>query len=264
MLLPPMRVCIAALFAANFLLAGCIGVDGFEEWEQDIYAVYGIGGGEVTHHFEKDENNQTVETLTELEIEYTPESMVGAEFVEFWLLPGNNSERLSINPNEGNTISHMYSGYGAFMAEFGVIDSLGNEDSFPYSPYDWPAIIRSANFYLNQTQASEPANLFVDAPNPNSVGSAERMAVESTIGNSWALPFTSGPTDITWTLIDPDGNTHLTHTESIEVGDDYTWEAYLEVPMRGAWQLIIDSSEDVDINQETRIRMDYSGYMFNE
>ena len=112
----------------------------------------------------------------------TPESMVGAEFVEFWLLPGDNSERLSINPNEGNTISHMYSGYGAFMAEFGVIDSLGNEDSFPYSPYDWPAIIRSANFYLNQTQASEPANLFVDAPNPNSVGSAERMAVESTIG----------------------------------------------------------------------------------
>ena len=259
-----MRILIALTLMANVLLAGCIGVGDFEEYSPTIAPIYGIDGVEVTHHFEKDENNQTAETLTELEIEYSPESLVGAEFIEFWLIPGDNSERLSINPNDGNTISHMYSGYGAFMAEFGVIDSQGNEDSFPYSKYDWPAIIRSANFYLNQTQASEPANLFVDAPNPNSVGSAQRMIVESTIGNSWALPFTSTPTDISWNLIDPEGNIHLTHTESIDVGDEYTWEAYFDFPMRGAWQLTIDSSEDVNINQQTRIRMGYAGYMYND
>ena len=42
-----------------------------------------MAGWEVTHHFEKDENNQTTETLTELEIEYSPESNIGANLPNF-------------------------------------------------------------------------------------------------------------------------------------------------------------------------------------
>ncbi len=261
-----MKQASAVLFTLMMMtvsLAGCFEIEGLDDGELEINAVYGMNGWEVTHHFEKDENNQTVETLTELEIEFSPESMIDAEFTEFWLLPGDNSKRLTIDPNQGNTIQHTYTGYGAFMAEFGVIDSLGNEDSFPWSIYDWPAVIRSANFYLNQTQVAEPANLFVDPPNPNSVGSAERIIVESTVGNSWALPFTSQPTDITWNLIDPEGNVAETHTQTISVGDDYTWEVYFDYPMRGPWQLTIDSSEDVNIDQTTMIRMDYAGYMYD-
>ena len=258
-----MRPIVSLLIVINIFMAGCIGLGDFEEWEENIYPMYGMTGWEMVHHFEKDENNQTTETLTELEIEYNPESAVDAEFVEFWLIPGDNSERLSIDPKQGNTIPYMYSGYGAFMAEFGVVDSLGNEDTIPYTKYDWPAVIRSAQFYLNQTQASEPADLFVDAPNPNSVGSPERIIVESTIGNSFALPFTSEPTDITWSLIDPEGNVIETHTETIDVGDEYTWEFYLEFPMRGDWQLTIGSSADVNINQTTKIRMGYSGFMYD-
>ena len=258
-----MRPMVCLVIVLNIMMAGCIGVGDFEEFEMDIWPVYSMAGWEVTHHFEKDENNQTTETLTELEIEYSPESNIGAEFTEFWLLPGDNSERKSIDPKQGNTISHMYTGYGAFMSEFGVIDSQGNEDSVPYTKYDWPAVIRSANFYLNQSQASQPASLFVDAPNPNSVGSAERMSVESTVGNSWALPFTSSPTDITWNLIDPEGNIFSTHTETLDVGEDYTWEFYHELPMRGAWQLNIESSEDVNTDQTTMIRMSYAGFMYD-
>ena len=259
-----MRTLLVLAMVSFFVIPGCISAEPFGEQSVDIYAVYGMSGWEVTHHFEKDENNQTIETLTELEIEYSPESEIGAEFVEFWLLPGDNSEKKTVDPKQSNTIQHMYTGYGAFMSKFGVIDSEDNEDSMPRTEYDWPAVIRSANFYINQSQAGEPANLFVDAPNPNSVGSAERMNVESTIGNSWALPFTSQPTDITWELIDPEGNIVETHSETLDVGEDFTWEVWLESPMRGSWLLNIDSSQDVNIDQTTKIRMDYAGYMYND
>ena len=258
-----MRALMAVLFTSLILTPGCVSMESFDGPNSEIYAVYGLSGWEVTHHFEKDENNQTVETLTELEIEYSPESEIGAEFTEFWLLPGDSSEKKSVDPNEGNTVSHMYTGYGAFMSRFGVVDSEGNEDSMPYSENDWPALIRSANFYLNQSRTDEPANLFIDGPNPNSVGSAEILRVESTIGNSWALPFTSQTTDITWNLIDPEGNVAETHSETLDVGEDFTWEVWLENPQRGPWQLTIDSSQQVDIDQTSMVRMDYSGFMYN-
>ena len=257
-----MRGLLATIMMSMFILPGCIGVESFDEPNLAIYPVYGLDGWEVTHHFEKDENNQTTETFTQLEIEYSPESEIGAEFTEFWLLPGDSSEKKSIDPTQGNTIPHMYTGYGAFMPRFGVIDSEGNEDSFPYSENDWPALIRSANFYINQSQSNEPANLFIDGPNPNSVGSAERLRVESTVGNSWALPFTSQPTEITWNLLDPEGNIVESHSETLDVGEDFTWEVWLEFPMRGPWQLNIDSSTDVNVDQTTMVRMDYSGFMY--
>ena len=88
------------------------------------------------------------------------------------------------------------------------------------------------------------------------------MSVESTVGNSWALPFTSSPTDITWNLIDPEGNIFSTHTETLDVGQEYL-KFYHELPMRGAWQLNIESSEDVNTDQTTMIRMSYAGFMYD-
>ena len=254
-----MRTLVALIITSCLIIPGCISAGSFEGPYDEIYPVYGISGWEMTHHFEKDANNQTVETLTELEIEYSPESEIGAEFTEFWLLPGDNSDIKTVDPKQSNTIQHTYTGYGAFMSKFGVVDSEGNEHSMPLS-----ALIRSANFYLNQSQAGEPANLFIDAPNPNSVGSAERLGVESTIGNSVALPLTSQPTDITWELIDPEGTVVESHSETLDVGEDYTWEVWLESPMRGSWLLSIESSQDVNIDQTSMVRMGYSGYTHDD
>ena len=146
-----MRSLMALIIVSFFVTPGCISAESFGEYSVEIYAVYGMSGWEVTHHFEKDENNQTIETLTELEIEFSPESEIGAEFTEFWLLPGDNSDVKTVDPKQSNTIQHMYTGYGAFMSKFGVIDSEGNEDSMPRTESDWPAVIRSANFYINQS-----------------------------------------------------------------------------------------------------------------
>lgn len=33
--------------------------------------------------------------------------------------------------------------------------------------------------------------------------------------------------------------------------------------MRGSWQLVIDSSQDVDVDQTTMLRMSYAGYLYN-
>lgn len=247
-----MRTMLVFVIVANILMTGCTGfLSG-----GDIDFNHGISGLQNTHHFEKDENNQTVETLTELEIEFFPISNINATFIEFWLMPGDGSDTKRVDPQETKFIQHQYTGYGAFMFDCGVIDSEGNENK------QLSALIRSGNFYLNQSSASQPADLYIDAPHPNSVGSAERLIVESTIGNSWALPFTSEPTDITWVLIDPDGTIVEQHTETLDVGDDYTWESYLESPKRGAWLLTIESSADVNIDQTTWVRMGYSGFTY--
>jgi len=255
-----MRIMLVFVMIANLMMTGCIASP---YGNGDIDFNHGLSGWEMTHHFEKDENNQTVETLTELEIEFNAYSNINATFVEFWLMPGDGSDTKRVDPQETKYIQHQYTGYGAFMNEYGVIDSEGNEDKMPYSKYDWPALIRSGNFYLNQSSASQPADLYIDAPHPNSVGSAEWIGVESTIGNSWALPFTSEPTDITWSLIDPDGTVVDQHTETLDVGDDYTWESYLESPKRGAWLLTVESSADVNIDQTTLVRMSYAGFLYN-
>ena len=255
-----MRIVLVLAMVGNIMLAGCIG---FAEGYGSIEPGYGLGNWEIPHYFEKDENNETEATLTELELRFFPESTINATFVEYWLNPGDGSEIKRVDPQETSVISHQYTGYGAFMAEYGVVDSEGNQDGMPYTIYDWPALIRSGVFYLNQSSVDELADLYIDPPHPESVGSAERIIIRSTVGNSWALPFTSEPTDITWNLIDPDGTVVAQHTESLDVGDEYEWEFYFEEPQRGAWMLTIDSSADVNLDQTTYFRMGYSGFVYD-
>jgi len=81
--------------------------------------------------------------------------------------------------------------------------------------------------------------------------------------NSQALPLSSQPTDIIWNLIDTEGNIVDSHTETLVVGEEFTWETNQESPMRGSWQLTIDSSQDVNVDQTTMLRMSYAGYLYN-
>jgi hypothetical protein len=37
----------------------------------------------------------------------------------------------------------------------------------------------------------------------------------------------------------------------------------LESPMRGSWLLSIESSQDVNIDQTSMVRMGYSGFIYN-
>ena len=250
---------LAALLIPGLLFAGCIGVD---PDEYPILVGMGLGGWEVTNHFEKDSDNNTEENLGELNLRFMAESTINATIVEYWFEPGDGSEIKHLLASEGDTISHTYSGYGAFMSKWGVIDSEGNEDVFPYSIHDSPALIRHAAYYMNESSVDEPADIFIDPPNPNSVGSPEYFHIESRIANIWGWPLLSEPVDITWELINPNGEVVETHTETIQGGDDYTWELYHYGPERGSWSLVVESSGDVSLNQDTTFRVRYDGFMY--
>ncbi len=250
-----------AVLIPVLLLTGCVGIN--EPPEPTIGTIFGLDGADWANHFEKDENNQTEAHLKQLSIEFDSKSLINKTIVEYWLDPGDGSETIRIDATQGNVINYTYTGYGAFMARFGAVDDAGNTDTMPRSVYDWPALLRHGEYFLNETFVDQPSNLYIDSPNPNSVGSPERISIESRIANLWGWPIISESVDITWLLIGPDGEEVASHTETIQGGNDFTWEFNLENPERGSWELIIDSSVDSSLNQETFFRLGYGGFMYD-
>lgn len=263
-----MKKVLSLILIVNICSSGCIGFGSFYD-EPPIGTIFKLGNWEMINHFEKNADNNTEITLSTLRLGFESFSTINATIEEYWLEPADGSETIRLAASEGDTINHTYQGYGAFMARYGVIDSEGNEDTMPRSKYDWPALIRSAAYYMNESTVDEPADLYVDAPNENSVGSPKAIHIVSEITNFWGLPLISQPVDITWKLIDPNGEIVESHTETIQGGDDYTWEIWYcgyddECTVeRGAYQLIIESSGDVSLNQKTVFHMRYSGFMYN-
>ena len=58
------------------------------------------------------ENNQTAETIAELEIEFM----------------GNGSDTKRVDPQDTKYIQHQYIGYGAFMSESEIVDLIKREE----------------------------------------------------------------------------------------------------------------------------------------
>jgi len=249
------------MLAILFSLPGCIIDENYE-----IHSLYwvevGYVGYEMANEYEKNADNETIsETLHELVVDFSEtypyDDSLSIEY--FWMDPGDGTEIIIVNANDNNIINYTYTGYGAFLYNEGFIDNEGNEYTMWTNGSDRAPSIRSGEFVFSQSGAQELANLYIDAPHPFSQGPPERMHIESEITNSFDFPFTS--TDITWTLIGPNGDQLATHTETIAFLESYTWDFWIEenVPL-GAMEIIIESSENTSISQNTNVRMGYSGF----
>ena len=239
---------IAILMACSFLFSGCLGAD---EESSLIQISVNMEGASGTVHFVKDANNGTSIEGMQVSFDFTGTESSGGALTEFWLEPGDGTQRMSTNAAESKILSRDYVSYGIFQSRAGANDSGGNSASEELT------ISFNGAFHLNQTSPTgvdEPADLHIDSMNINSVQSPVKMEISSTITNvenALAIP-PPDDVEITWQLFDPSGELIATHTQVIGEGQSYTWTHNEEIPMIGGWELIIgDAVDNENVNQET-------------
>ena len=243
---------IALLLACSFVLSGCLGGD---EQSSVIDLSVEINGDSGSIHYTKDANNGTSIEGMEVSFDYSETESSGGALTEFWLQTGLGSARTSTNAADSKILNKYYEPYGVFLVEAGANDSGGNSASEEFM------ISLNGVFHLNQTSPTgvdEPADLHIDSVNENSIQSAIKLEISSTITNVENLALLPPPDDveITWQLFDPTGELIATHTQVITEGQSYTWTHSEENPIDGGWNLIIgDAVDDENVNQETSALM---------
>ena len=238
----------AIIMASCFLLSGCIGG---EEPLSLIDISVEMEGAPGVIHFVKDANNGSSVEQMQVTFDFTGTESSGGALTEFWLEPGDGTQRISTNAADSKTLSRDYVSFGTFQAYAGANDSGGNSAS------EEMIISFNGAFHLNQTSPTgvdEPADLHIDSMNMNSIHLPLKLEISSTITNVENTLVVPPPDDveITWQLFDPSGELIATHTQVIGEGQSYTWTHNEENPMVGGWELIIgDAVDNENVNQET-------------
>ena len=241
---------IAMLLACSFLFSGCIGGD---EESSLIEMSVNMEGSSGVIHFVKDANNGTSTEAMEVIFDFTGTESSGGALTEFWLEPGDGTQRISTNAADSKILSRDYVSYGIFQSRAGANDSGGNSASEELT------VSFDAAFHLNQTSPTgvdEPADLHIDSMNINSIQNPAKLEISSTITNvenQLAIP-PPDDVEITWQLFDPSGELIATHTQVIGEGQSYTWTHNEVNPMIGGWELIVgDAVDNENVNQETTV-----------
>ncbi len=243
---------IAILLVSCFLFSGCVGAD---EESSLIDISVEMTGSPGSVYFIKDVNNDTSIEEIPVSFDFSGTESSGGALTEYWLEPGDGSQRITTNAAESKVLTREYSSYGKFLTEAGANDSGENSESKEI------AISLNGIFHLNQTSPTgvdEPADLHIDAMGITSIQNPIKLEITSTIYNVENVAPIPPPdeVEITWQLFDPSGELIATHTQEIAEGGSYTWEYSEENPMVGGWNLIIgDAVDDENVNQETTAKM---------
>ncbi|HJM67217.1 MAG TPA: hypothetical protein QF555_06700 [Candidatus Thalassarchaeaceae archaeon] len=244
---------LVIILAFCFILSGCIGGG---ENTSDIEISVDIQGSPGNTHYIKDSNNGTSIEEVEVNFDFTGTESSGGAITEFWLEPGDGSQRISVNAAETKSLMKAYESYGVFVAKAGANDSGEN------SQYSEISIKLAGVFHLNETSPTgvdNPANLHIDAMNSESTQNPSSLEITSTITNVENLAILPPPDDveITWQLFDPTGELIASHTQVISDGESYTWTHNVDDISTynqedGGWELIIeDAVDEENVNQQT-------------
>jgi len=244
---------LVIILASCFIFSGCIGGG---EATSDIEMSVDMEGSPGNIHFVKDSNNGTSIEEIEVNFDFTGTESSGGALTEYWLEPGDGSQRISVSAAESKSLMRAYDSYGVFLAKAGANDTGDN------SAYEEISIELAGVFHLNETSPTgvdEPADLHIDAMNSESIQNPRSLEITSTVTNVENFGQFPPPDDveITWQLFDPTGELVASHTQIIGDGQSYTWthnaddiSTYNQED--GGWELIIeDSVDNENVNQET-------------
>ena len=242
---------LVIILASCFIFSGCIGEG---EATSDIEVSVDMQGSPGNTHYVKDSNNGTSIEETEVNFDFTGTESSGGALTEYWLEPGDGSQRISVNAAESKSLMRAYDSYGVFLAKAGANDTGDN------SAYEEITIELSGVFHLNETSPTgvdEPADLHIDAMSSESIQNPSSLEITSTVTNVENFGQFPPPDDveITWQLFDPTGELIASHTQVIGDGESYTWTYNVEDMSsydQGGWELVIeDSVDNENVNQET-------------
>ncbi len=258
-----MRWLFALLVTVVVLVPGCTQMKDYTAVFEKYDFEYSSSGHQMMNVYEKNADNETVSSTTHVyELDFTAMTPRSEQYwIEtFWMDPGDGSPLLTWDASDTSILSYDgYTGYGAFRENHGFIDSQGTNTCNGSTGATVRHLIAVGPSCSRKQQRNLlPTCMLTLLTRPASV-LQKRIMLTSEITN--ALDFIPQSTEITWTLVGPNGEVLGTHTEEIGVLSSYTWEFYMDedVPF-GPLELQIESSVDTNINQDTEIKMSYNGF----
>jgi hypothetical protein len=248
------RATIALLITALLLLPGCIGGD-----EESGPIALKVSADNTEGHIQvvKGTNDQVISS-SELEVifDFTDTFSGDGAVQTYWLEPGDGGLRQEVNAADTNIITHQYLQHGVYDAIAGANDSAGN------SAKSTIRITANMILFLNESSAagtSDPTDVTWSTASEFSVTPAIEINLESRVVNINNFLFIESETvEVTWTAIDPEGESAGTMTTQIPEGEEDTWTFEMSDPKLGDWVLQIDvEAEDENVQTYTEIHVMY-------
>ena len=239
---------------------GCINFSGEENKEYsgpiDIVLIMSANSG--TLEITKGNDNATIDQQSNpvsIEFDLSNTTSGSGDITGFTINPGDGSDMIYSNGSENGVFTHEYSVHGVFEAIITAIDSEDNERSITEE-----IRIDYHQEHDNQNTAN-PDVVWVDYIGPSN-DIPMWINVSSTVENppDFELgPFGSNePVTVTWTLYDGQDNKVNESTETLEGGDEMTFESSIEMPITIDWRIEITLDSDENVNTATIFDISYN------
>lgn len=240
--------------------SGCGGED-IEEYSGPIDIVLIMSANSGTLEITKGNDNATIDQQSNpvsIEFDLSNTTSGSGDITGFTIDPGDGSDMIYSNGSENGVFTHEYSVHGVFEAIITAMDSEDNERSVTEE-----IRIDYHQEHDNQNTAN-PDVVWVDYIGPSN-DIPMWINVSSTVENPQDFEFgpigSNEPVTVTWTLYDGQDNKVNESTETLEGGDEATFESSTMMPITIDWRLEITLDSDENVNTATvfDISYDHSG-----
>ena len=244
-----------------FSVFGGCGGEEIEEYSGPIDIVLILSANSGTLEIVKGNGNETIDQQTnpvEIEFDLSNTTSGSGEITGFTINPGDGSDMIYSNGSENGVFSHEYSVHGVFVVTITAIDSEDNERSVTEE------IRIDYHQEHNNGNTNSPDIVWVDYIGPSS-DIPMWINVSSNVENPQDFEFgpigSNEPVTVTWTLYDGQDNKVNESTETIDGGEDMTFESSIEMPITIDWRIEITLDSDENVNTATvfDISYDHSG-----
>lgn len=246
-----------ALLAVMLLLPGCTTPEEVDEGPVDLVVHYDLTNGTIERSYQN--GQATTDQGAEFEFDFALTTSSAGMMSTFSLLPGDGSDAIVIEASDGAALSHTYTTHGLFTVVLTATDDAGNNATLVLTVrVDMVLTSNQQGLQQGQSHTTE-----VDVtPDSNNEG-PNSLRITSVVENPTSpIPNPAqpnGPAQVTWFLVDEEGEEADSRSESIGDGTTTTYETSQTRPDSGAWVLRIENGENGNtVNVQNTIEVRYS------
>ena len=233
-------------------LSGCLGGDDGMPGEYtgpiDLVVYYDSTSGMVEESY----NNGQAGPKTGVELSFDFASTVSddGDIVKIMLDPDDGSSPVEGNPSDDATLSYTWLTHGLFFVTLSAEDENGNSHSIEVKiKIDMHIVWTDSNTQTASMQFNGESDCTDGDPYP------DRITISSTVENP-DNGFFGGPSDVTWSLKNPESTEVASQNGNIPEGSEETWDYTTRDVTPGMWTLTVEigeNSDSVNVNNDVTI-----------
>ena len=234
-------------------LAGCFGDDdsSMEEYTGpiDLVVYYDATSGQIKQSWNG--NTPTQNDGVTLTFDFASTSSSAGDIVTLFIEPDDGSDRVEQAASDSGDVSYTWMTHGLFNVGLGAIDADGNERYIVIKVRIDIDIVRTDSPSGSHTMTFDATTDCSDGdPEPN------RLSVSSEATNSGGF-LGSGNSDVTWTLIDGDGNEVDSGQGNLGNQQSQTWDSTTMNVIPGDWTLSVEVTQGDDVSLSNEVTITY-------